>query len=86
MFGEKIQVTQSVGDIAVHGHVLNRAALRDDGDAALIFEIVGVHHEDVHLLVFTESAGLPQQLVNQRGFAVVNVGNDGDVAQSAVGV
>jgi hypothetical protein len=35
------------------------------------------------LLVFAEGTGLTQQLVNQGGFAVVNVSDDGDVADGA---
>jgi hypothetical protein len=31
------------------------------------------------LLVSGEGAGLAEQLVNQRGFAMVNVGDDGDM-------
>ena len=37
----------------------------------------------VHLLVRGEGAGLAQKLVDQGGFAVVNVGDDGDVADRA---
>jgi hypothetical protein len=33
-----------------------------------------------HLLVGPKNAGLPQQMVNQGGFAVVNVGNNGNVS------
>jgi hypothetical protein len=35
------------------------------------------------LLVFAESAGLAQELVDQRGLAMVDVGDDGDVANGA---
>jgi hypothetical protein len=35
------------------------------------------------LLVVAEGAGLAQQLVDQGGFAVVNVGDDGDIANCA---
>jgi len=66
--------------------VFNRAVLRQNRDPALFFEVVGVHHAGVNLLVLTEGAGLPQQLVYQRGLAVVNVGDDGDIAQRAFGV
>jgi hypothetical protein len=31
-------------------------------------------------LIGTERAGLPQQLIHQRGLAVINVRNDGDIA------
>jgi hypothetical protein len=32
------------------------------------------------LLVFTEGSGLFDQLINQSGFAMVNVGDDGDIS------
>ena len=34
----------------------------------------------MHLLVGAEGAALAQQLVDQRGLAVVDMGDDGDVA------
>ena len=75
-----------INDVDMRTLVLNRAVFSKDGNAALFFKVIGVHHAGIHLLIFAEGAGLPQQLVHQRGFAVVNVGNDGDVAQSAVSV
>ena len=48
-----------------------------------LLEVVGVHHALGHLLVRGEGAGLAQQLVDQRGLAVVDVGDDGDVAKGA---
>ena len=63
--------------------VVDRAVLGEDGDAALALDVVGVHHPLGDVLVRGEGAGLPQQLVDQRGLAVVDVGDDGDVAQGA---
>ena len=40
-----------------------------------------VHHPLGDVLVLGEGAGLAQQLVDQRGLAVVDVGDDGDVAE-----
>ena len=40
-----------------------------------------VHHPLGHVLVFAKRAGLPQQLVDQRGLAVVDMGDDGDIAK-----
>jgi hypothetical protein len=40
----------------------------------------------VDLLVFAEGTGLTQQLVDQRGFAVIDVSDDGDVANCAFGI
>ena len=59
------------------------AVLGQDGDAALALQVVAVHHALGHLLVVAEGAGLAQQLVDQRGLAVVDVGDDGDVAKFA---
>jgi hypothetical protein len=38
------------------------------------------------VLVFTESSGLLKQLINQGGLAVVNVGNNGNIANFVVRV
>jgi hypothetical protein len=62
---------------------LHGAVLRQDGDAALLFEVVAVHHAFGDLLVLAEGAALAQQLVDQRGLAMVDVGDDGDVADLA---
>ena len=53
----------------------------EDGDAPLPFQIARVHHSLRHLLVDAEHAALAQELVNQGGFAVIDVGDDGDIAQ-----
>ena len=48
--------------------------------AALALQVVRVHHAFGDLLVLAEGAALAQRLVDQRGLAVVDVGDDGDVA------
>src|SRR5690606_24205844 len=52
----------------------------EDGDAAFLFEIVRVHHAFGDALVFTERAGLFQELVDKRGLAMVDVRDDRDIA------
>ena len=54
-----------------------------DRDAALALDIARIHDPLGHLLVVAEGAGLPQQLVDKRGLAMVHVGDDGHVAQSS---
>jgi len=49
--------------------------------SALALQIVGIHHAFGHLFVCAECAALPQQLVHERGFAVVYMGDDSDIAQ-----
>ncbi len=58
----------------------DRGVFGQDGDPALALQIVGIHHPFGNLLVFPKGVGLAQQAVDQRGFAMVDVGDDGDIA------
>ena len=58
----------------------DRGALGQDGDAALALQVVAVERALGHLLVVAEGAGLAQELIDQRGLAVVDMGDDRDVA------
>jgi predicted DNA-binding ribbon-helix-helix protein len=59
---------------------IRRTCIGEDGDAPLAFEVVRVHGALGHLLVLAERAGLFQDRVDQRGFAVVDVRDDRDIA------
>ena len=77
----EIGVAGRIDDIdaaVVPGH---RGDLGQDGDAALALEIVGIHRALGDALVVAERARLLQQPVDQRGLAVVDMGDDGDVAK-----
>jgi len=76
----EVGVPRRVDDVDVRALPLHRAVLRKDGDAALAFEVAAVHHPFGDFLVRAEGAALAQQLVDHGGLAVVDVGNDGDVA------
>ena len=78
-FTAEIGVAGSIDDIDVRAFVGDRAVLGKDGNAALALEIIRVHHALDQVLVCGERAGLAQQLVDERGLAVVDVGDDGDV-------
>ena len=62
-----------------HGRVLG-----ENRDSALAFQIVRVHHAFGDRLVVAEGAALAQHGVNQRGLAVVDVGDDSDIANTWV--
>ncbi|KAG1254850.1 hypothetical protein G6F65_016875 [Rhizopus arrhizus] len=55
--------------------------LGQDGDAAFLFLVVAVHHALGEDGALGQGAGLLQQLVDQGGLAMVDVGDDGDVAK-----
>ena len=67
--------------LAVAGLVVQPDGVGLDGDAALALEVHGVEHL-VLALAQAQSAGELEQAVGQRGLAVVNVGDDGEVADA----
>ncbi len=54
--------------------------LREDGDAALALELVRVHDAFDDFLVLAEGASLAKHIIHQRRLAVIDVSDDGDVA------
>ncbi len=61
-------------------------ALGQDGDAPLALLVVGVHGTFRGRLIGAEDARLGQEGVNHGRFAVVNVGDDGDITQVHFGL
>ena len=76
----EVGVAGGVDDVDVVAVVLEGGVLGADGDALFAFEVHRVHHALVRLLVGAEGAGLAQQAVDERGFAVIDVGDDGNVS------
>ena len=66
--------------LILHAAVVDRGVLGEDRDAALALERVRVHHAVDDDLVGAEDAALVQHGVDQSGLAVVDVGDDRDVA------
>src|SRR5262245_48779112 len=60
----------------------DRGHLGENGNAALALEIVGIERALHHPLVVAHGARLLQQPVDQGGLAMVDMGDDGDVAQA----
>ena len=76
----EVGVAGRVDDVELHVAVPDRGVLGEDGDALLALEIHRVHHALVDVLIGAEGAVLPQHRVDERGLAMVDVGDDGDVA------
>src|SRR5206468_12211965 len=55
--------------------------LGEDRDSLLALEVHRVHHPLAHVLVLAERARLPEHRVDQRRLAVVDVGDDRQVAE-----
>ena len=77
----EIAVAGRVHDVDLDVVIEDGRVLGQNGDAALALQIVGVHHALDVRFVGAERAALVQHGVHQRGLAVVNVRDDGDVAK-----
>ena len=77
----EIRVAGRVDDIDAGVLPGDRGRLGHDRDATLFFKIVAVHDALGHALVLAERARLLEQTIDERGLAVIDVGDDGDVAQ-----
>ena len=77
----EVGVARRIDDVDAGVVPLDRGRLGQDRDAALALQIVGVHRALGDFLVLAERAGLLQKAVDQRGFAMVDVRDDRDVAE-----
>ena len=80
----EVGVARRVDNVDPDTAIGNRGVLGQDRNAALSFQRVGVHNQSAHLLVVPKDLALFQQSVDQSGLAVVDVGNDGQVANGVV--
>ena len=69
-----------VDDVDPRPLPLHTRHLGQDRDATFLFEVVAVERALHNRLVLTIGAGLLEQLVDERRLAMVDVGDDGDVA------
>ena len=77
----KVGVAGRVDDVERHVAVAHRRVLGEDRDALLALEVVRVHDPLVDVLIGAKGARLPQERVDERRLAVVDVGNDRHIAQ-----
>ena len=82
----EVGVPRRVDEVHLHVADADAAVLRENRDAALALLVVGVHDQAVLpadefvQLLGPELPGLPEHLIDECRLAVVDVGNDGDVA------
>ena len=81
----EIGVARGVDDVDQGVAVVDGGVLGQDRDAALALEVGVVHGALGDALVAAERAALAQQAVHEGGLAVVDVGDDGDIAPKRVG-
>ena len=81
-FAGEVGVTWSVDDVDFIAVVKDRGLLRRDGDAAFVFLVARVHNESLRhfRLIVAESVRLFQKPIDERGLAVIDVSNNGDIS------
>ena len=83
-FAAEIAVAGRIHDIDARIVIKKRGVLGQDGDAALALEFVGVHDALGDCLIVAEDAALTEHGVDQGGLAVVDVGDDSDIADGFI--
>jgi hypothetical protein len=74
-------VTWRIDDVDQDVLVTDSRVLRKDGDAAFALELVAVHGPLGDAFVGAKDAGLLEHRVDESGLAMIDVGDDGDVAE-----
>ena len=78
-FAAEIGVTRSIDDVDPITVPLKSGVLGANGDSFFALQIHRIHHAFFNLLIGAKRARLPQQLIDQRRLAVIDVRNDGDI-------
>ena len=77
----EVGVSRGIDDVYFRIAVAHGGVLCHDGYAALALKVVRVHDAVNYLLIFAVNAALLEHLVNERGLAVVNVRDDGNISE-----
>src|SRR5205807_10205806 len=80
----EVRVPWRVDDIDQQSAVMNRRILRENRDAALALEVDVVERALLDALVDSKGSALVQQRVDERRLAVIDVGDNRDVAPQRV--
>jgi len=84
-FSGEVRVAGGVDDVDEVAAPLDGAVLGANGDAALALEFVGIHHALFQVLGLPEGAGGAEDGVDQRRFAMIDMGDDGQVSDFLCG-
>ena len=84
-FAAEVGMAGRVHDVDGDALVVDAGILGQNGDAALALQVVGIEDAFGHLLVGVKDIGLAQHAIDQRGLAVIDMGDDGNVANVGAG-
>ncbi len=75
----EIGVARRVDQIDLHVLVVHGDVLSEDGDSPLALQFIGIEDAIPDQLAGAELAALPEQAIDERRLAVVNVGDNSDI-------
>ena len=84
-FSAEIRMTRSIKNIDFDLTPSNRTVFGRYRDSPFLFKVHVIHQSFTDLLIFPEKPCLTEHLVDKGGFAMVNMGNDGNVADRSIG-
>ena len=76
----EVSVARGVDDVYLDVLIDDRHVLGQDGDAPLALQVIVVEDEVARLLRVAEQVSRLEHIVHERRFAVVHVGDDGNVS------
>ena len=79
-FAAEVRVAGRIDDVDLDALPDERHVLGDDGDAPLALEIARIEDAIAHLVDIAEELALPHHRVDERRFPMIDMGDDGDVA------
>jgi hypothetical protein len=77
----EVGVAGGVDDVHLRAPDSDRGVLGEDRDALLALELHRIQHALGYVLVLPERSGLPEERVDERRLAVIDVGDDRDVSE-----
>lgn len=83
-FPAEVGMTGGIDNIDAHAFPGDSTVLGCNGDAAFTLQLHAVHDAVIHMLIGPEHAALPEHGVDKRGLAMIDVSDDGDIAQRFV--
>ncbi|OPZ78303.1 MAG: hypothetical protein BWY77_01536 [bacterium ADurb.Bin431] len=81
----EIGMARGVENVDLDPLPADRAVFRRNRDAAFALEIHVIHDALLDLLVIAEEPALSKHLIDEGGFAVIDMGDDGDIADQGIG-
>src|SRR5207237_265210 len=76
----EVGMSRSINNIDLNATIDDSSIFSENSNTPLTFLIVGIHDQFAHLLILAEDVALFEESIDQRGFAVIDVGNNSNIA------